>query len=73
MFWKRLYARLVTPGQLVRDEHSAWLTRALASGRAYPRIPLRRVAEGGFDRVMRLPSGPAQAERWWRIALERVD
>jgi hypothetical protein len=73
MFWNRLYARLMTPGQVARHAHSAWLTRALASGRAYPRIPLKRVADGGFERVMRQPSGPAQAERWWRIALERVD
>ena len=30
-------------------QHARWLTRAIRSGREYPRIPCRRVADGGFE------------------------
>lgn len=45
--------------------HSAWLTRALRSGRSWPTIPLRRASEGGFAPVMRTPEGRAWVESWW--------
>jgi hypothetical protein len=60
-----------------RAEHSAWLTRALTQGLRYPRIPIRpmdpQTGEGGFGPMMKRPTGPARAERWWKSALERVD
>lgn len=54
-------------------EHSRWLTRAVASPRPQPRIPTRRVADGGFDRMMRLEHGPARASKWWSLASARAD
>ncbi|MDX2148395.1 MAG: hypothetical protein SFZ23_12815 [Planctomycetota bacterium] len=60
------------PGEVARRLHSAWLTAALASGRRFPRIPLRRVDAGGFDWLMSRPEGPQRAERWWKRALRRV-
>ena len=59
-------------GALARRQHSAWLTRAMASGRAFPRIPTRPVDLGGFQGQMGRKAGPSRAETWWRLALERV-
>ncbi|HYF15758.1 MAG TPA: hypothetical protein VD971_11880 [Phycisphaerales bacterium] len=75
MFWKRLLDRtaLGTPGAAARHAHSQWLTEAFASDRDYPRIPVRRVADGGFSALMSRENGPAHAERWWSLALERMD
>jgi hypothetical protein len=56
-----------------RRVHEAWLTRAVRSGRTYPRIPLKRVDQGGFDGMVKTPRGRAMADRWWMTALERVD
>ena len=53
--------------------HSRWLSQALASGKPYPRIPLRPVITGGFSRLMSRPRGPELARRWWEAALSRVD
>jgi hypothetical protein len=65
--------RLVSASEVFRRQHSLWLTRALLSGREYPRIPVRAVARGGWSRLMARPGGPALAERWWAGALARVD
>jgi hypothetical protein len=59
-------------------EHSAWLTRMLRDGSARvgripPRIPVRRVSEGGFSRLTSTPTGRSRAERWWERTLERLD
>ncbi len=62
-----------------RREHEAWLTWAFASGAALPLIPLRRVEPGagqpggGFDPMMARGTGRQRAERWWTLALARVD
>lgn len=53
--------------------HELWLTKALASNRSFPHIPLRRVADGGFAPMLARPTGPARAERWWALALDQVD
>ncbi|MCC6675588.1 MAG: hypothetical protein IT436_00465 [Phycisphaerales bacterium] len=58
---------------LARRIHELWLSRAVESGRAYPHIPLRAVADGGFTPVVSTPSGRAWADGWWADALERVD
>ena len=60
-------------GERARRLHSAWLSAALASGRSYPRIPSRPVERGGFDALRHRPTGPERAERWWSLALERVE
>jgi len=56
-------------------EHSAWLNRMLVgSGRRthLPRIPVRKVSEGGFTTLMSTPAGRYRAERWWERTLEKV-
>ena len=74
MFWKRLFTRgFMTAAEKATQEHSAWLTEALRSGRSLPRIPVKRADEGGFDALRARPSGEKHAERWWRLALEKVD
>jgi hypothetical protein len=55
-----------------RRTHERFLTRALQNPDAFPHIPLRRVADGGFDRLRLRAGGLARAEQWWRAALERV-
>jgi hypothetical protein len=73
MFWKRLLARgFLTAAEKATQEHSAWLTQALRSGSPLPRIPIRRVDTGGFDALRERASGPAHAERWWKLALDRT-
>jgi hypothetical protein len=70
------FGRFLNPrdvGAIARALHSRWLTRAVEGRREYPRIPLRRADQGGFDRMMSTPEGRERAERWWNIALERVD
>ena len=69
-FWK---SHGMDDGAQARLLHSLWLTRALESGREYPRIPVRPVVLGGFAPLMSRPHGPEHARRWWEAALERVD
>jgi hypothetical protein len=74
MVWGLLSRRrMIVTSEVMRRTHSRWLTRAFASGREYPRIPVRAVSAGGFTRLMTRPGGPMLAERWWSCALERVD
>jgi len=54
-------------------QHARWLTRAIRSGREYPRIPCRRVADGGFARLMATRDGRKIAQGWWYRALEELD
>jgi hypothetical protein len=70
--WQNGRARL-TIGQRMAREHSSWLTRILRGRAAMPRIPVRRISEGGFAQLMSTPSGRARAERWWERTLERVE
>lgn len=73
MFWRFLRGSSLSPGEFARRTHELWLTRALQSQRPYPRIPLRRVDTGGFDRMMGSPDGRARAETWWNLALQKYD
>ncbi|MCA9288612.1 MAG: hypothetical protein KDA05_08505 [Phycisphaerales bacterium] len=52
--------------------HSLWLTEAMARPYDVPRIPTRRVSEGGFGSMASRPGGLARAERWWSLALDRT-
>lgn len=74
MLWRGLIGGRV-PGraEFFRRVHEAWLDRALGSGRMYPRIPLRRMDCGGFDPLRARSGGRARAEKWWSLALDRVD
>ncbi|MEZ6233941.1 MAG: hypothetical protein R3B68_07105 [Phycisphaerales bacterium] len=59
-------------GRRARLIHSLWLTEAMARPYDVPRIPTRRVSEGGFASMASRPGGMARAERWWSLALERT-
>jgi len=76
MFWRFLkHSASLSPGEVARRLHSLWLTQAFQSGRdrLYPRIPTRRVEDGGFDRMMSTERGRARAEKWWELALARME
>lgn len=68
--------RVLTASERARRLHSAWLTRALyGDDAAYgdlPRIPARRVEQGGFGVILRTAFGRRWASEWWRRVLERV-
>lgn len=73
MIWDFLRKKsLEDAGELARRQHSQWLTDALETGKDVPRIPLRRVDQGGFSRHMERKTGPGRAEQWWRLALEQT-
>jgi hypothetical protein len=56
-----------------RRQHEAFLDAAIRSGRAFPRIPLRRDDRGGFDPLRARPGGRGRADRWWNLAFARLD
>lgn len=67
----------VPPGERMVREHSSWLSRMLGlagrgKGPQPPRIPVRKVSEGGFSRLMSTPGGRYRAERWWERTLEKL-
>jgi hypothetical protein len=66
-------ADLPSRAEQYRRVHERWLTRAMASTRPIPRIPVRPVERGGFDRLLALPNGRALAERWWTLAITLAD
>jgi hypothetical protein len=67
--------RLLDAGARARREHSTWLTQALCTrvGVRAPRIPTRKVDDGGFDRLMSDPRGQRVARQWWTSAFEDGD
>lgn len=68
-FWKR---DSFGAGERFRAQHSAFLTRAVRNPGAFPRIPVKAVERGGYDRLRRQPTGAAHAALWWDVALDRV-
>jgi hypothetical protein len=54
-------------------QHAHWLGWALRENPPLPRIPVRKVSEGGFARLMSTPAGRYRAERWRERTLARVD
>ncbi|MCL4211023.1 MAG: hypothetical protein HRU76_08155 [Phycisphaeraceae bacterium] len=50
--------------------HGHWLSLALRSHRVFPRIPLRKVSEGGFAALLASPDGRRTADTWWSAALQ---
>ena len=64
--------RLLDAGARARGEHSRWLTQALCTriGVPAPRIPTRKVEDGGFDRLMSDPRGRRVAQQWWTSAFD---
>ncbi len=51
------------------DETSAFLSWALARARNLPRIPTRRMDQGGFSDVLSRPGARAMVTRYWSRAL----
>lgn len=62
----------LSPGERMVMEHARWLSWALRHRRRLPRIPVRKVSEGGFARLMATRRGRAFAADWWEDALERT-
>jgi len=55
-------------------ETSAFLSEALRSRSGTPRIPTRRVSEGGFAEILRRsPAARAAVRHWWTRALSLID
>lgn len=54
------------------SETSAFLSWALREGGRMPRIPRRRVDDGGFTAFMRMPGAWAAVTRWWDAALDQL-
>ena len=48
----------------------AFINWALANSSQMPRIPRRRVSEGGFTVILRNPGARAMVGRFWRKALD---
>lgn len=69
---RHLWDDLSSPGAVARRLHSQWLTQAVESSRPYPRIPLRRVSEGGFSNLSQTPDGRVLCDGWWYLAFEQV-
>ncbi len=57
----------------IRRYHSAWLTNAMKRGVRPPRIPVRKVSDGGWTTLMQTPEGRAWAEEFWQGALTHPD
>jgi len=75
----RRYRRNGRDGDRPRDlrhemirETNAFLSWALAQGSGMPRIPRRRVSEGGFSGLMRLPRARAAAAAFWQRTFDRL-
>lgn len=62
----------LNPGQRMILEHARWLSWALRHRRRLPRIPVRKVSEGGFARLMATRRGREFAADWWDETLEQV-
>ena len=74
MIWNSFrLAREISPAEKFRREHERWLNRAFRSTTPMPRIPLRSVSRGGFDRLMSSARGQRLAKEWWSAALGRTD
>ena len=73
MRWLRFWQRDPREaGERFRAQHSAFLTRAVRTPGAFPRIPVKAVDRGGYDRLRRVETGEAHAALWWSTALDRV-
>lgn len=71
-FWDRFRAE--SAGERARRIHQSWLTLAMRGEIGpFPRIPVRKVSEGGWDRIMRTPAGRRWADRWWRKTFQGMD
>jgi len=58
--------------EAMRRAHSRFLSAAILSADAFPRIPVRRVDQGGFRTLMSGPRGRAAAAAWWERAFGQL-
>jgi hypothetical protein len=63
----------IGPRTRMIEETSAFLTWALTEDRGLPRIPRRRVDEGGFKELLAVPGARVVIARWWNTVLDRVE
>jgi hypothetical protein len=68
----RLRLDLIDARRVMIEETSAFLTWALQHGQDLPRIPRRRVDEGGFSLLMQQPGARAAVARWWQRVLGQI-
>lgn len=66
------YGKPVDAGAKAVAETSAFLSWALSKDRPLPRIPRRRVDQGGFGEMMRGPHARKIVVHWWSQAIERL-
>lgn len=64
---------LPTPGERMRRMHEEWLSRALRRPDGAPRIPVRRVDQGGFSALLAAPGGRERADQWWIEVFAAID
>jgi hypothetical protein len=63
----------IDPRQRMIDETSAFLNWALAEDRGLPRIPRKRVDEGGFAELLAVPGARVLIRRWWNRVLTDLE
>ncbi|MEO1512756.1 MAG: hypothetical protein AAFU70_11840, partial [Planctomycetota bacterium] len=56
-WWPRRLRDWRTCSERFRAEHSRFLTAALRAPRRYPKIPTKRVSQGGYERLLARESG----------------
>ncbi len=74
MIWSgKLSKKELDAGTRFRAVHSSFLTRALRYGLRHPRIPAKRVDEGGYSGLLKMPEREKRAILWWSAAMNRMD
>ena len=73
MIWGRIKPEDDWPrdlrGQMISDTNK-FLSWALHNPDQVPRIPRRRVDEGGFSTLLQHPGAKALVQRWWNRVFE---
>lgn len=59
--------------QMMIDQTGAWLTWALDNDVQTPRIPTRRVDEGGFGILRQIPGARVAFARWWAETINYLE
>ncbi len=61
------------PRRRMIRETEQFLSWALAKERHLPRIPRRRVDQGGFTGLLNMPHAKTIVNHWWGWALDKAD
>jgi len=74
MIWSgKLSKKELDAGARFRAVHSSFLTRALKFGLRTPRIPAKRVDEGGYSGLLKMNEAEKRSTLWWAAAMSRMD